>query len=422
MLLVVLLLVASVSGGGLVVSVNNHTCEYTSLVHHELKCPFNRVYIPVNKTNYMIECINQCVQSRGTFYCVSFNWNTTACILQNCKTTSSLNGTTAVTLDRDCFTPTRAPTHKSTITVTHTPTIAVTHAPTITLRPTRGPSHGPTHIPTHGPTHGPTHIPSHGPTHIPTHGPTHGPTRRPTSHGPTRKPTHRPTSQSPTTIEYEYEYENNTGSPTFQSITESPTFTTGSPTTNVTESPTTNVTGSPTFTTVSPTMVVSTGSPTTTSSNDYISPTGLNPALPVTPSLFVLVIPNTSLCMYVRPQPGSYFIQFNNFYGTQFDCMKECQYDTDCTGFIYGTDNVCIKAVSLELTDDINMYKQNPQWTIIYTLATYSLPYYNGYCSGFEYSSACDSEIQCAWDQGLRGYNQDYFTEVNGYCGRIECQ
>ena len=50
--------------------------------------------------------------------------------------------------------------------------------------------------------------------------------------------------------------------------------------------------------------------------------------------------------------------------------------------------------------------------------------FYQAECAGNEDKESCDANIQCKWDYGVRGYNQNHPASgdpTNGFCGRYQC-
>ena len=128
--------------------------------------------------------------------------------------------------------------------------------------------------------------------------------------------------------------------------------------------------------------------------------------------------------MIARPRIGTFTVTFHNFGGTEDHCMKECQYDALCSGVLYSsTLKQCIKAVLLERTDDSNRIEEfSANWSA-FAKTTSPVSYYANFCGQFAGIGTCtpqNTNNQCRWGVGDRGYNQMRHTDY-GYCGRVAC-
>lgn len=154
-----------------------------------------------------------------------------------------------------------------------------------------------------------------------------------------------------------------------------------------------------------------------TSCRAFQSPSELAPLDPVDMSLFTHAKPNATLCEVYRPR-GRMQV-FAQFVGTRFDCVRECQYDSNCRAAFFRP-MLCIKAVGVQLTDDSRAGAASEFGAAYIKLRT-PVPYVQGYCSLYDTKNTCNSAFpRCLWNHGRVGINQNRVVMV-GHCGRFTC-
>ena len=140
---------------------------------------------------------------------------------------------------------------------------------------------------------------------------------------------------------------------------------------------------------------------------------------------FTLVSPERSLCQLVEPtgMDSSNIQVIEDFNCDLAACVRWCYPDL-CTFVMYSpVDHICYRANNLQLTDDSTKFQAywDAGWIVYRKNTIVDIPYFAGDCSEL-LPSTCHQDKECAWDKGLKGYNNPtQGGDADGWCGRIKC-